>query len=183
MSKSNLNGMKFRKNGLGLLGTILWLVILLPSTAWSNESLVSKLLTKQAPQYQLIRIGEVSLGWNLFQPGGVDPLINYSGLEGKEPGQQLDLNINMDLLGVLYFNNVVHSMIDRDIGGSDGQFRTVGWHFQWGIHLSQYLDIYYEHFSQHLLDTTYQFGHFPSVNSIGAKVFFYRDVPQKDTVF
>lgn len=165
-----------------LTGMIALGLSLLSLSARSDTNMLYQVIHSQVKLPSVITLSEVSLDYRWFKPGGTDPLMSYNGLANKEPGGQVDLNVNMDVLDYLYFNNTVHSMIDRDIGGQYGQFRLIGWHFQVGMHLSQYCDIYMDHFSQHLLDTTYALGHFPVTDGFGVKVYFLRDTPAKHTV-
>jgi hypothetical protein len=83
-------------------------------------------------------------------------------------GKQIDLNVNADILTYGFWENRVHSMTDETVDGP-GQFRVVGWNYRIGVHVSKYLDVYYEHFSRHLLDTTYPTA-FPVQDSFGIKL-------------
>lgn len=88
------------------------------------------------------------------------------------PNYSLDLHVDLDLFDRLAFlNSMVHSMTD------DTQFRLVGLQFRAGVHLHRTIDIYYEHYSQHLLDVA------PSgsnvYDSVGIRLYLYRDGKQE----
>ncbi len=120
----------------------------------------------------LVQLKEVAVDYKDFVSGGYDPLINSNGLLGREMGTELNLTLDTDVLSVFYFNNRIHGMTDELPGVGPGQFRTVGWQFQYGLRLSPALDIYYEHHSQHLLDTP-GISHYPVNNSIGVKLILF----------
>ena len=116
---------------------------------------------------------EVSLEYKSFSSGGRDPLITQNGLEDRALDKEVDLNVNIDILKYLYWNNTVHSMTDRFTDGGAGQFRLVGWDYKLGVRIFDSLHVQYEHFSQHLLDTTYKHGDFPVQDSLGFILYIY----------
>lgn len=161
-----------------------WLILSTPTPALSAPLIHIPSFSVTPPSTLcLLAPSEVSLDVKEFKAGGIDPLINYNGIPNREPDKQLDLTVNLRIMDYLYMQNTVHSMTDRALDGGAGQFRVVGWHYQLGIHLSQYADVYVEHFSQHLLDTQYEDAqHFPAVDSVGVKIFIYREQPEKYTI-
>ncbi len=120
-------------------------------------------------------LNEVHIHYRDFFPNGHDPLITQNGLPNRGLGKELNLRVNTDVLTYGYWNNLVHSMTDEDAAtGANGQFRTVGWNFQLGLHATRWLDIEYEHYSQHLLDYDRRDQHFPVQDSIGIKLYLFR---------
>lgn len=53
---------------------------------------------------------------------------------------------NLRLAEVFYWNNNVHTE------GVSAQVKTVGWHWELGLHASKYLDFFYEHHSRHVME-------------------------------
>lgn len=106
-------------------------------------------------------LNEVSLDYARFKEGSRDAILAPS-----RPKERVDLNVNLDLLRYFYLNNQVHSMTDTT------QFRLIGWKYQLGVHLGSFADLYYQHFSQHILDQAY--NDFPLENTIGLKLYLYR---------
>lgn len=126
----------------------------------------------EASEWHLLELQDVYANYKQFLPGGRDPLITENGLPGRLMDKELNLHVDMDVLKYGYWHNMVHSMTDEDVNGH-GQFRLVGWNFQLGVHLGSYLDVQYEHFSQHLLDASLPYG-FPVQDSIGIVLHLYR---------
>jgi hypothetical protein len=141
--------------------------------------LYAMLLPEAKADFKLLELHELSMGYKQFGPGGSDPLLTQNGL-GHDQDKEIELLMNTSLLKFIYWNNRVHAGTDKDIDGH-GQFRTVGWQFQFGVHLSSYLDVQYEHHSQHVLDYTEPF-HFPVQDSIGIRIYFYRDQKPVSTI-
>lgn len=84
------------------------------------------------------------------------------------PTNRIDLHLNLELLNrTLFIDNMVHSETDQY------QYRLIGWNYRFGIHLGDYVDVYFEHFSQHLLDTTSLNGT-NSYDAVGARIYFYK---------
>lgn len=120
-----------------------------------------------------LELQEVSLHYKRFWDGGRDPLVTQNGLDGRAMDKELNLDINVDILRYFYWNNTVHSMTDRTIDGGNGQFRVIGWNYKLGARIFPSFHIQYEHFSQHLLDTTYAHGGFPVQDSVGFVLYIY----------
>lgn len=123
-----------------------------------------------------IKLSELSMDYISFFPGGYDPMITQNGLKDRALGKQLDLNLNFDIFKYLYWDNKIHSMTDKRLIGSDtaDQFRLIGWNFRFGARPLSYLEIGYWHFSQHLLDTTYEHGHWPVQDGIQIKLYILK---------
>lgn len=120
--------------------------------------------TMALADYHLIDLQEVSVDAIQFFDGGNDPLITWNGLH-HNVDKQIDLNINLKVSEVLYWDNKIHSMTDSNPAGG-GQFRLIGWNFRFGVTLSEYLQVGYYHFSQHLLDYQLPGGAFPVLDGI-----------------
>jgi hypothetical protein len=81
----------------------------------------------------------------------------------------LQMQIKSDILTYGFFNSRVHGTTD------DGQYRQIGLEVDLGVRLTKYFDVFYNHHSQHLLDTTDSYGRgFPVSDSINVKLYFYR---------
>lgn len=147
-----------------------------------SMALVFSLNTAQA--WNLLEMNETSLEYRDFFPGGSDPLITQNGLDNRTLGKEVRLNLNVDVLKVFYFDNLVHGGTDEIIGsGGKGQFRVVGWNFELGFRLNQYINVYYHHHSQHILDSTYAHGHFPVQDAVGIKIYLYKKDKTDNTLF
>lgn len=84
------------------------------------------------------------------------------------PTNRLDLHVNVELLNrTIFINNMVHSETDAY------QYRLIGWNYRFGIHIGSNLDLYYEHFSQHLLDTAPITGA-NTYDAIGFRLYLFR---------
>ncbi len=135
-----------------------------------------------AKEWKLLELREVTIGYEQYLPGGHDPLLSENGLDNKAPGSQVEFEVNTDVAKYLYFNNRVHAGTDKDRDGDGrGQYRSVGWQFAFGVHVSEYLDVEYAHHSQHDLDHELPF-HFPTVDSIGIKLFLYKTKTESHTI-
>lgn len=118
-----------------------------------------------------LELQEIKLNYKSFFPGGSDPLITQNGLN-HNMDKELNLHLNMDFFDHFYWNNMIHSMTDKDEAGS-GQFRLVGWNFNLGLHLTDYVDFGYHHFSQHLLDYAGP-NHYPVQDAWEINVYIFR---------
>ena len=123
-----------------------------------------------------IELNEVNLGYKSFFTGGHSPLITNNGLIGKSLDKQIDLHLKLNLFTYLYFNNVVHGTTDNT------QFRSVGWKFELGCHITRHVDIEYHHHSQHALDQILPY-HFPVEDSIGVNFNIYKSKKERENIF
>lgn len=111
------------------------------------------------------------------------PLLKYMDLEYRQllPGSRLvempdqkvenELALNVKLgKGWFYWDNKAHFY-------STHQVAWVGWWYELGVKPvidgSDRIDLYYQHHSQHRLDTTPVNGFYPLQNSIGIRIRFY----------
>jgi hypothetical protein len=82
--------------------------------------------------------------------------------EANSIKEYLGFNFDVELFHKMMWRNTVHSY------STDSQFRWVGWHFELGYQLFPSLEIVgWEHHSQHCLDCTVPYDHFPVANNIG----------------
>lgn len=124
----------------------------------------------------IFELNEVSLEYKAFSDGSFNPLIDNNGLTNKRLDKELNLYVNTTLFKYGFINNKIHSYTDRDENGNPGQFRLVSWNYSLGVHITYFLDLSYEHKSEHLLDSTFPY-HFPLENSINIKIYLYKDKP------
>ena len=78
-----------------------------------------------------------------------------------------DLDLVKYKLFDLYYRGRVHGET------TDKQFRQVGLQFETGVEIKDYLNIFWFHHSQHLLDAEPVYG-YPLQNFVGARVTFYK---------
>lgn len=131
----------------------------------------------------IIQLREVYLLGKQYGEKAREPLIDSTTLD-RQLDKELSLTWNMDLLTHLYWNNKIESLIDKDFDNpkSDSQFRIVGWNYQFGVRLTNWLWIEHEHFSKHYLDY-HQDGKYPVKDSIGFRLYFYRDEFKTKAIF
>jgi hypothetical protein len=125
------------------------------------------LLMKEAEAgspWKLIELRESYINYKYFVHPGRDPL--FTDLPHKE---ELNLHVNTDILRYMYWDNMVHSMTDAS------QYRVVGLNTKLGVRLSGILDVQFEHFSKHMLDTVHPWMRgFPVEDSVGINLYLYR---------
>ena len=137
-------------------------------------------LAAKADSY--VELDEVSISYKHFFDGGHDPLITQNGLDAKSLDKEVSLVLNTDIFGYLYWKNTVVAMTDRGTNGDRGQFRLVGLNYKVGVRVTRDFNVQVEHFSKHLLDAQYAYGHFPLQNSIGF-VWYLHGAPRKEGMF
>jgi hypothetical protein len=125
--------------------------------------------------FHMFTLQELSLTGKVFKEGSRDPLIDDAHLENREIGQEVSLNMNIDVAGpYLYWNNHVLSYTDRWTSDHrPGQFRLVGWEFEVGARPFEWLEVGYYHFSKHLLDYEYP-TKFPVLDAGYIKLIIYK---------
>lgn len=116
------------------------------------------LLLSLAHAFEVVNLG---LEYKQISGGTVMPELPAYSL----PRGELNLNLDLMIIGPLYLKNQIWSVIDQS------QFRAIGWHYEIGIFIMPWLQVYAEHFSKHVLDTQNQ-GHFPVYDSFGLRVNF-----------
>lgn len=119
----------------------------------------------------VFQLDDLSIHYTTFFQGSQDPLLMQSNLPDRQLDKQLDLHLDTSIFQNVYWKNTIHSFTDNTIGTNSGQFRAVGLNLKIGVKLFDWLDVGYTHFSEHLLDATYQYGSFPRQD--GAEVIIY----------
>lgn len=136
----------------------------------------------QASEFRLIDLDEVLIDYVNFFPKSYNPLINNNGLSNRELGKEFDLTISTTLIQYGYMRGLIHSLSDSFIDThKDGQFREVGLNLELGIRIAPFLDIYYWHYSQHVLDIQTPW-HFPVEDGIGIHLYLYSK-DRKESIF
>lgn len=118
-----------------------------------------------------LEVQEVYVNYKAFTGETRTPYLQVPGLEGHSLQNEVNLNINMDLWDCFYYNNTIHSL-------NDGSYRLIGLNWKFGVHITDYVDFGFNHFSEHYADFQSPFG-FPLQNSWEFNFFFYRKHPGK----
>jgi hypothetical protein len=122
-------------------------------------------LQSEASDFRLLELRETSVNYKRFNKTNFAPLF-----EGPQK-ERITLTVNSDFMRYFFFNNRVHGTT------TTAQYHLIGWNFQFGLRLSKYLDVLYEHHSQHVLDES-PGQHFPVEDSVGFTLYLYRfDAP------
>lgn len=148
-----------------LIAAIVFFTILLAAHKDSDASDYS--------DYKFLALNEARFQYLKFQDGDRDPLITDNGLPNRAMNTELNLFLKVDILKYFYFDNQIHSMTDKGIDGSNGQFRAVGWEYRLGVRVNEYVDVGYYHFSQHAMDHTLPF-HYPVKDAVELNIYLYR---------
>jgi hypothetical protein len=123
-----------------------------------------------ADDWKLLELDEASVNYKSFHPNNHAPLF-----DGPQK-ERVTLNLDADVAKFFFFNNKVHGTT------TSAQYHLIGWNFQIGARVSKYVDVQYEHHSQHLLDRPAP-GHFPVEDSIGFTLIFFRRDNGKASLF
>lgn len=108
-----------------------------------------------------VEIANLSLEYKQIAGGSYAPELP----QGSIPRGELNLDIDLMIMSPIYWKNRVHSMIDQN------QFRLIGWHFELGAFVTPNVQIYFEHHSQHILDSQSE-NHFPVLDAVGVRIIF-----------
>jgi hypothetical protein len=132
------------------------------------------LISNEAYGADVFSLREFYLIHKKFGEGSRNPLIDEEVIENRQIDREVSLHWNVDILKNCYWDNQILSYTDRfkDSQETD-QFRLVGWHFQMGLRLTSFIDVGYDHFSKHLLDSKYPQSRFPVEDSMYIRVDFY----------
>lgn len=76
---------------------------------------------------------------------------------------RVSLDLRLNVYGVFFMDNEVHTETD------DSQYRSIGWHYTAGAHITDDIDVYYEHHSQHVLDAAPPL-HYQLEDSVGIRI-------------
>lgn len=129
------------------------------------------LLNPIAAKADALELEDINLQYKTFWDGGRDSDITDNGL-GHFMDKELNLQMNFNVFEYFYWDNTIHSMTDRAPNG-DTQFRLVGWNYRLGLHITDYIDFGYNHFSKHFLDYQGPNG-FPLENSWELNIHLFR---------
>lgn len=102
-----------------------------------------------------VELRELSLTYHHFQSYSTFP-----ELGGRNADQGLNLGMNIDIAGPVFWDNTVHYMTS----GNDSIY--VGWNYRLGMRVFKHLDLGFEHFSQHMIGQPEIPPHFPLYDSI-----------------
>lgn len=97
-----------------------------------------------------VELRDLGLVYHHYQPYSVFP-----ELGGRHADQGLNLEMDIDLVGPVFWNNTIHYMT----AGSDSIY--VGWNYQLGVRIFPDLSAGWEHFSQHMIGMPEIDPHFP----------------------
>lgn len=131
---------------------------------------------------EFFEVDELSIHYSSFFQGSQDPLLTQSGLPNRQLDKQLDLHLDTSVFQNIYWNNRIHSFTDNVINTNSGQFRAIGLSMNIGIKIFNWLDFGYTHFSEHLLDTTYQYGGFPRQDGVEMIIYLINN-KKRDNLF
>ncbi len=129
----------------------------------------------------IFKLDEVSLTYRDYFDHGSDPLITQNGIPNRTLGKELSFSLNVNIGDIFYWENRVHGATDEEIGTGKGQFRVVGLEERFGLKISNNLEFGLYHHSQHLLDSEYQYGHWPVSDALELKIYFIPN--KKGTLF
>jgi hypothetical protein len=87
---------------------------------------------------------------------------SYYLVDQNDAQYDVNLGMTMQLPYTFYYTKRVESIVDSS------QFRFVGLRFETGFTLFKHIDVYYQHFSGHALDSQYE-DNFPQDNKIGIR--------------
>ncbi len=122
--------------------------------------------TSQAAE--LVSLDETSIHYKRFVPNGRNPYFLT-----MPPKEELNFQINFSALKVCYVNTKLHAMTNS------AQYHLVGLNAVIGARITKGIHVQYEHFSKHLLDTTYPYQKFGVEDSIGVKFFLYQNTNKR----
>jgi hypothetical protein len=140
------------------LGIATFLVFLLAFTAEAGE------------HGDILKLRSLNIKYNNYFDGSRHPIVT------SQPKEALSINLDTDFLEYFFFNNKVHAVTDN------GQYRLVGWNSLIGFRPFESLDVFYEHHSQHLLDTQGE-RKFPSEDSWGITIHIFREKHRPESMF
>lgn len=102
----------------------------------------------------IIELKELSLDMKHYSLGSKIPMVTDTGIPDRSPGLGVNLNIRMDVLSYIYWDNTVHTISDRStyVLGDLGSHRQIGLEYRIGVRISKELSIGYFHYSQHNFD-------------------------------
>lgn len=98
-----------------------------------------------------VELQRAEIEFKSFTESSRDPLISNNGL-GNNLDKELNLDVDIDLFDVFFWNNTIHSQTDTRGTGPAGQFRLIGWKFETGLRIHENFEVFFGHESRHTLD-------------------------------
>jgi hypothetical protein len=139
---------------------IILIMLIIPNIGYSRD-------------FKVIELDEIRVDYMKFADGGRDPALT-NGTD-RELGMLLDLNVHTTLFKYGYWRTLVHSYTTNyaDTHKPD-QFKLIGLNMELGVRVTNWLDIYYSHYSQHLLDMPSEaIGGYPMNDGVGIHLYIY----------
>ncbi len=149
-------------------------VLLLLISLFAFDSKAEQLYNPNDTGWHLMELDELAFTYIDYFPNGHSPLVTDNGLPNRQLGKGIALNMNANVLKYLYWNNKVHGTTEELVGTNKGQFRLIGYQFEFGLRPFNWLEVEYHHHSQHSLDHVYPYGHFPVEDAIQIKIYLWR---------
>lgn len=142
-----------------MVKTILrWVFLFLLATACLRA-------TRALAEVPVMHLRELALDYQNFIDEGRDLL-----LYPETHKESLAVDMKIDLLGPLYWNNLIAATT------TDAQYRTVGLTSELGAHVFSRLDVFYRHTSIHLLDRAHSYlPKFPVYDAVGVRITLYKE--------
>lgn len=98
-------------------------------------------------------VSELYIDAHQYAENSNDPIQNKIG---RKLDKGLNLGLNVDFFGSMYFNNLVDSRTSC-IHGEFCQFSEISYNFQVGARIASWLDLLYSHKSSHAIDSRYSY--------------------------
>lgn len=106
-----------------------------------TATLVLLLLAPRAMAWDLVELGDISIEHKAFTYANSLPFTS-----DHIATSETNLNLDIAFLGGGYLRNKINSMTDPS------QYRLVGWNWELGARVTDWLEVGYWHFSRHELD-------------------------------
>lgn len=134
--------------------------------------MLAALLLLLSTQVNALELRDVTIYYRDFAPSTVMPELGpFQAKEG------LNLGFDVDLVGPLYWENIIRSVTD------DGGYKLIGWNFSLGVQVFPHLRVGYEHFSQHLIGHPELTPHFPIYDCVLVTWTIYRGDSSPTPIF
>lgn len=96
----------------------------------------------------------------------------------EPPKEGIDVNIQTRVLSHFFWDSKIMALT------TDAQYRSIGLNMRAGVSLTQTLDVFYEHQSLHVIDRPINtMPKFPVEDSIGVRIYLYREKANPDSLF
>jgi len=126
-------------------------------------------LSVSATDYDLWGFELFSLRKVGFDYGWFFPKARHGDFTSENPpANKLDLIVNTDILTYGFFDGKVISITDAD------QFRLVGLNYILGVRVTPFLNLRWEHLSEHMLDRAPVPGGFTVYDNVGFTFYLYQ---------